>query len=89
MTSTQRHESQLNTKITPEYNLSSSSTIFQKPMVSHTESTDFSEPEVREWATPEVIQRVGKEFGKENSLNVLLNSTKDDWSSIYSSNFIR
>ena len=58
-------------------------------MVSHTESTDFSEPEVREWATPEVIQRVGKEFGKENSLNVLLNSTKDDWSSIYSSNFIR
>ena len=80
MTSTQRHETQLNSKITSDYNLTSSATIFQKPMApSHTESTDFSEPEVREWATPEVIQRVGKEFGRENSLNVLLNSTKADW----------
>ena len=79
VTSTQLHESQFNSTIGPNLNLTSSTTAFQKPRPpSHYDSVSFAEPEVEEWATPEVVQRVGKEFGKENSLNVLLNSTKLD-----------
>ena len=92
VTSTQCHESQLlngthllngtqllNSTIGPEFNLTRSTTGFQQPKVtSQYDSMDSVEPEVEKWATPEVIQRVGKEFGKENSLNVLLNSIKLD-----------
>ena len=79
VTSTQLHESQLNSTIGPELNLASTKPAFQKPKAPwHSDSMVSDEPEVKKWATPEVIQRVGKEFGKENSLNVLLNSTKLD-----------
>ena len=88
VTSTQLHESQLNSTIGP--NLASSTTAFQKTNApSHSDSMNFAEPEVEEWATPEVIQRIGKEFGKENSLNVLLNSTKLDSPRILSSVYFR
>ena len=84
VTSTQLHESQLNSTIGP--NLASSKTAFQKTNApSHSDSMNSAEPEVEKWATPEVIQRVGKEFGKENSLSVLLNSTKLDSPLILSS----
>ena len=86
VTSTQLHESQLNSTIGPELNLASSKTAFKKTNApSHSDSMDSAEPEVEKWATPEVIQRIGKEFGKENSLNVLLNSTKLDSPLILSS----
>ena len=86
VTSTQLHESQFNSTIGPDLNLTSSTTAFHKPKLpSHSDSVSSAEPEVEEWATPEVIQRVGKEFGKENSLNVLLNSTKLDSPLILSS----
>ena len=79
VTSTQRQDSQLNSTMAPEFNLTSTTTFQKQKLSSYTESMDFVEPEVKTWATPEVIQRVGKEFGKENSLNVLLNSTKLDY----------
>ena len=79
VTSTQRQDSQLNSTMAPEFNLTSTTTFQKQKISSYTESMDFVEPEVKTWATPEVIQRVGKEFGKENSLNVLLNSTKLDY----------
>ena len=44
--------------------------------INFSSGTGSVEPEVESWAKPEVIRRVGKEFGKDNSLYVLLNSTK-------------